>query len=174
MQKKILLIILILGLSGCAIKHDYKWREYFIAPDRLTSQIKNKNAQPLKIIKNKSSNSKKLLGNVGAHQYFSNDQEFTNGIADQLTTELRKKRIKIMDTAEKSLAIRVDSAHFERGMWKIATNLDFTITLGGKKIKSLTVRNSSPGAVDRAYDGAIALAVIEIINDPEIAAYINK
>jgi len=48
------------------------------------------------------------------------------------------------------------------------------VKFGNGKTKSYTVRNSSPDTVYRTYNGAVALAVIEIINDPEVLTYINE
>ncbi len=177
MFKKIFFLLVVLVLSSCApkvIRHDYSWVEYKIAPDRVTAQIDGENCPPLKIIKGISETTEKRMGNVGLHEYYGNNQLLTNAIADQLKWELTKRGLKISDTAEKSIELNVIHTAFERGMWKIASNLDFTVTMGGSKTKNISVRNSSPATVDLAYNGAVALAVIEILNDPEIASYINE
>jgi len=59
-------------------------------------------------------------------------------------------------------------------MWRIAASLDFSVKFGDGKTKLYTVRNSSPSTVDQTYNGAVALAVLEIINDPEVLTYINE
>ena len=167
-------MILFLFLTGCTIKHDYVWNEYSIKPERISSQNVFTEGKKLKIIKGKASDSNILIGNVGVHHYYGSEQLITNGIVDQLIMELQNRRLQIKNEAIKSLEITVDRSHFERGAWKIAATIEFTVKFGNGTSKSYSVRNSSPSTVDRTYNGAIALAVIEIINDPEIANYINN
>jgi uncharacterized lipoprotein len=145
-----------------------------ITPKRISSQNSFTEGQEIGIIKGKSNDSKIFLGNVGAHQYYGSEQSLTDGIVDQLAKEMRNKRLEIKNTAEKSLEITVNRSNFERGVWKIAATIEFTVKFGNGKTKSYTVRNSSPATVDRTYNGAVALAVIEIINDPEVLTYINE
>ena len=171
---KPVILILCFILTGCAIKHDYVWHEYPIAPERIASQSGFTVGQEISIIKGKSNDSIIFLGNVGAHQYYGSEQSLTDGIVDQLAMELRKQQLEIKDAADKSLEITVNRSKFERGMWRIAATLDFTVKFGNEKIKSYTVRNSSPSTVDQTYNGAVALAVLEIINDPEVLTYINE
>ena len=177
MYKKIFLVLSVLVLAACApkvIRHDYSWVEYKIAEDRVNTSIAGENCPPLKLIKGTSATTEKKMGNVGLNEYYGNNQQLTNGLADQLKWELTKRGVKITDTAAKSIELNVVHTAFESGMWKIAANLDFTVTMGGTKTKNMSVRNSSPATVDLAYNGVVALAVIEMLNDPEIAAYINK
>ena len=171
---KPLLLILILMLTGCGIKHDYVWTEYPITPDRISSQVSFTEGKEIGIIRGKSDDSKIFLGKVSAHQYYGSEQSLTDGIVDQLVKEMRNKRLEIKDTAEKSIEITVNRSNFEQGTWKIAASIVFTVKFGNGKIKPYTVRNSSPTTVDRTYNGAVALAVIKIINDPEVLTYINE
>ncbi len=49
----------------------------------------------------------------------------------------------------------------------------FEIKLGDGTSKTYEVRNSTPGTVDGLYNGAAALAVVEILKDADVLAYIN-
>ena len=171
---KPVILILFVILTGCTIKHDYVWNEYPIAPERISSQSGFTVGQEISIIKGKSNDSKIILGNVGAHQYYGSEQSLTDGIVDQLAKELQNQRLEIKNPADKSLEITVNRSKFERGMWRIAASLDFSVKFGDGKTKLYTVRNSSPSTVDQTYNGAVALAVLEIINDPEVLTYINE
>ncbi len=171
---KPIILILILVITGCARKHDYVWNEYPITPGRISSQISFTEGQKIRILKGKSNDLKIFLGNVGPHQYYGSEQSLTDGIVDQLVKEMRNKGLLTNNTAEKSLEITVNRSNFRRGMWKLAATLEFTVKFGNGKTKSYTVRNSSPDTVYRTYNGAVALAVIEIINDPEVLTYINE
>lgn len=160
-------------INGCSIKHDYAWQPYLITPERISPEASFIEGQEIRIIKGKSNNSKIFLGSVGPHEYYGSEQSLTDGIVDQLSREMRKKGLAIKSTGEKSLEITVNRSEFERGMWKIASTIEYTVKFGNGKAKSYTTRNSSPMTVDQTYNGAVALAVIEIINDPEVLNYIK-
>lgn len=174
---KPVILISLLILAGCTIKHNYVWDEFSIAPERISSLDSFTEGQELRIIKGKSDDSRILLGfyrQLDMHQFYGSLQSLTDGIATQLAREMRKKQLDIRNTAEKSLEITVDRVHFEPGTFAIAANIDFTVKFGNGKTKSYTVRNSSVKTLDQIYNGAVALAVIEIINDPEVRAYVNE
>lgn len=172
------ILVLLLVLSGCAIKHDYTWNEYQITSDRMPSQNSITEGREIRIIKGQSDNSKEFLASVGAHHYYGSEQTLTDGIADQLAKELQSKNLVINNISEKSLEITVNRSNFELGWWKMAVTLEFTVKFRNGKSKSYTVRNSSPrttaGTVQRTYNGAVALAVIKIANDQEVLTYINE
>jgi len=171
--KPVILILLLIIITGCAIKHDYVWKEYPIKPERISSQTSFTEGQGIRIIKGKSNDATICLGIVGVHAFYGNEQSLTDSIVDQLAKEMRKKGLEIKNTAEKSLEITVNHSIFEPGTWKRAAIIDYTVKFGNGKAKFYTVRNSSPGPVYRIYNGAVALAVIEIINDQEVLNYIR-
>jgi hypothetical protein len=169
------LFLCIVVLSGCgAIKHDYVWNKYEIAPAKWTPQDEFTEGQEIKVIEGNADTSNKLLGNVGRHQYFGNSQILSKGIVEHLAIELQRKNMGIKDTAKKSMEIIVNSSNFEPGTWKIAATLDYMVKFGNGTQKSFTVRNSTPATVDRLYDGLIANAVIQIIKDPEVKQYLKN
>lgn len=179
-MKKILLWTItwtfIFLFSGCSIKHAYMWKEYPIDSKRVNTSIGyngNGNSR-LEVTTGRSDTRTVFLGNVGAHQYYGSEQSLAEAIASQLSKELEKRGVAIDNGAGKKLEVTVDRSRFEQGMWAISANIDCTIAFGEGRQKTYSVRNSSPGTVDRAYNGAIALAVIEILNDREVADYINR
>ena len=110
---------------------------------------------------------------VGRHQYYATLQTLTNAVADHLSDQLESLNVQVGDESQKSIEIMVTGHSFEQGMWKIAATLDFEIKLGDGTSKTYEVRNSTPGTVDGLYNGAAALAVIEILKDADVLAYIN-
>ncbi len=168
-----MIFMLFLVLCGCTVKHDYVWNEYSIRSERLVSKNSFTEGQEIRIIKGKSDDSNKLFAKIAHHHYYGSDQFLTDGIADQLAKEMAKMRLTIKNQAEKSLEITVNSSNFKQGGFSSAVTLGLMIKFGNGKAKSYTVRNSSPGPLYRIYNGAVALAVIEIINDPEVLTYIN-
>lgn len=167
-----IVLLFIITLTGCSIRHDYAWNEYQIAAAKWTAEDNFVKGQEVTLIEGKAETTEKLLGSVGAHKYYGNSQSLTHGIVEHLALELRKKQAVIQDSAEKTLKITVDSFTFERGMWMIAATINYTVSFGNGNSKLFTVRNSSPTTVDRTYNGVIANAVIQIIKDPEVRQYL--
>ena len=175
-MKKMVLVLLVamcLCLAGCGeIRHDYSWKEYSIDPERITSDVSLVGSN-IKVIKGSTDTAERNLGNVSIHNYYSNLQHLNDSIVEQLKIELRKKGA-VINGSGKTIKITLNSAEFVRGMWKIAADFKFTVELGNGKKKELTIRNSSPTTVDRTYDGAVAISVINIMNDQEIMDYLKK
>jgi len=172
--RKLVMLALFLSLTGCVSQVDYMWKEYPIKPDQISSQVSFAEGRELSVIKGKSDKSRRLLGSVPQIHYYGNEQSLTDAIVNQLSTELQQRRVDIKTTARKSLEITVTRAHFKRGFVMKAATLEFTVKRGNGMTKSYSVRNSSPASVYRAYNGAVALAVIQMINEPEVLAYIKE
>ncbi len=166
------IIIAFFMLNGCAIRHDYTWKEYSVGGRCISLKIDTN--QEVRIIKGKSSKAELVLGSVGLHQYYGNEQMLTDGIVTQLTKEMQKRQVNVTSTGKKTLEITVNSTTFKEGMWRGSVLLNYTVKLGNGKTKSCSTRNSSPATVPRILNGAVCLAVLEIINDPEVQAYINN
>jgi hypothetical protein len=164
---------LLLGLAtGCTFKHEYVWNEYPIQPDGMPANASFKTNQDLNVIRGESSKENIFLGDVGPHKYYGSEQTLTDGVAEQLSHELMKCGFGIKDGAKKSLEIAVTNTRFDRGLWVIAATIQFTLKLGNGKTKPYMVKSSSPTSVNDLYDGVVAQAVIAIINDPEVLAYV--
>lgn len=171
----VLSLVLLLGfVAGCTFKHEYVWKEYPIQPAKISAKGSFPGNQELSVIQGESSKEIIFLGDVGPHKYYASEQTLTDGIVEQLSQELIKCGFRIKDGAEKSLEIAVTSSRFDRGLWVISTTLQFTLRLGNGKVKYYIVKNNSPFSVNDTYNGAVAQAVIAIINDPEVLTYIFK
>ena len=65
-------------------------------------------------------------------------------------------------------------ASSEERLWTIRAALGFEVKAGnGYRLKQ-TIRHGTPTWVPRALNGAVALAVIAILNDPEIVEYLTE
>jgi hypothetical protein len=174
---KSIIMMLFVVLSGC-ISHEYVWNEYPLVSGRISPQLRFTEGRELNIIKGKSDNSRILLGKAGLHRYYGTRQSLTDGIAVQLAEEMRNKRLKIVNSAKKSLEIVVGESRFEPGFSMQGASIEVTVKFGDGKTKLFTVKNKSPqtgiDTVNRIYDGVVALSVIEIIHDPEVVSYINE
>ena len=166
-----LLALSFLVIGGCS--HDYQWNEYKITPDRV-AQGSFISGQKVAIIKGKSDEAKVKLASMGFHGFYASEAILRDGIVEQLGVELKKKGLVVGNPAGKSLEIAVTGHSFEQGAWRLAANLTYTVKFGDGKTKTYEVRNSSPTDVYHTYDGAIALAVIKVINDPDVQEYLKK
>jgi hypothetical protein len=167
-------LVLFLVLVSCAEERDYVWYEYPILSQWIPPQVSFTEGQDIKIIEGKSNDSKVFLGGVGRYRYYGSLQSLTHGITVQLAGEMGKKGLKVKNTAGKSLEVTVDRTNFKAGFVKTASTIEYTVKSGNGKTKPYTVTNSSGGMVDQAYNGAVALAVIKIMSDPEVLNYINE
>ncbi len=170
-----IMAVLCVNLAACAttIKHEYTWSEYEIAAGRVTAAADMGAGHEVRILKGQSNASTKMLGSIGPHNYYGTEENPTDGMAYQLSKELQKLKFVVAESAGKTLELAVIRSGNAQGMWKTAALLDFTVKFGDGKVKTYSVRNSSPGTVPRAFDGAVALAVIEVLNDPEVLAYLK-
>jgi len=173
---RILILFLFLFSAVCAgaTTHEYVWSEYPIDPDRVSSYIIFHEGQELWISAGKSGSARILLAAIGANEYFGTRQMLADAIVAQLTREMENKRIRMVKTAGKSFEITVNRTDYEMGLVKFTATIEFTVRFGNGTMKSYVVSNSTPGTVARAYNGAVALAVIRIMNDADVFGYINK
>jgi hypothetical protein len=173
---QLLIMILIPMFFGCAIKHEYVWREMPIKNEVMPPEVILKEGKVIDIIKGKSDDEKIMIGSVPPHQYFATEQLLTDAIADQLSIELRKRDVEIKPACEKIIEIAVDSFQFERNLFigRICTTLDIKVKLGKDKNKLLKVYSCTPSTVNRLYDGVVQVAVMDILKDLDVLAYINS
>ncbi len=171
-QYSLILLALCLAVVGC--KHRYVASEYPITPDRISATKIEGGKDGVRIVAGKASDTKIDLGNVGVHHYYGTHQQLTDAIVKQLASELRSRGVENVSSANKKVEVAVTDSNFESGMWRIAANLKFTVKLGDAKPMELGVRNGSPGTVARSYNGAVALAVIEILNNQDVLNYLQN
>ena len=174
-QRYLLLIVILIPMFfGCTIKHEYEWYEMEISSEEMPPEVVVKEGKIINIIKGKSNNEEKDFGSVGPHHYFATTQVLTDAVADQLAIELRKKRVKIENGNEKYIEITVTNFQFEQNFMTICTTLDINLIWGNDKNKSIKVNSCTPGTVPRLYDGVVQVAVLQILKEPEVLAYINS
>ena len=171
----IFITLCIIALAGCGISESYyTWNEYGITNDKWTPRDYFKDGQKIRLIEGEADNSETLFLSIGRARFYGNMQILTHGLVEHLALELRKKNMEVSDTAEKTMEIIVDSSNYEKETFKFVVILNYTVKFGNDKQKSFTIRNSSYGNIYRTYNGAVALAVIQIIKDPEVKQYLNE
>lgn len=160
-------------VSGCGtIPHEYAPTIYALEDHRITT-VDSKDIDSVEIINAQDDQTRFLLGEIRGHQYWGNLNLLTQTMVQTCETELLQRGIRTQDGAGKSLSFSVDAAVLDRGMWVVRGLWDVTVTTGSGLTKQYHVENATPNTVTRAHNGAAALAVIEVLQDPEIIAYLE-
>ncbi len=164
----------VLGLlaCGCTIKHDYQWREYKIAPDRVSAPSTLGRGSAVSIINAQPNAESKMLGYIGGHQYYGSLNQLTDAVVTQLSQELGSRNVKVSDNAPKTLKVAVLNTKYTLGSWMLRVEMDLRVEAEDGYARTINVSNRSPGTVDGGFNGAVALGVIEILNDPKVIAYL--
>lgn len=168
-----LLAAFMVVVSGCSINHDYQWSEYKIAPERIASADTLDSKSTVSIINSQTDNSKRLLGRMGAYKYHGSLKQLTAAVKQQLSQELTLREVNVTADAAKKLDIKVTSAYLVTGMWKLRADINVSLKTASGYSRTIKIENGTPTSVYQAYNGAVALAVIDILNDPAILKYLK-
>lgn len=130
-------------------------------------------SQPIELINNQSGSEEIIFTRIGAHKYTGRLDEWTDIAIRQLKGGMLNKGVPVQKDSSKRLKVTVTRVAAQQGFWMIRGIVDVRIETGDGYNKVYTGSNPSPGGLYRAWDGAIALAVMEILKDPEIGDYIR-
>jgi hypothetical protein len=83
-------------------------------------------------------------------------------------------QIAVADTAKKSLRVNVTTVSTEAAIWVIRASLDFEVEAGNGYRLKRSIKHGSPTWIGRTLNGAVALAVIAILNDQKIVEYLTS
>lgn len=168
------LVTLMAVVSGCSINHNYKWKEYEIDQERISAPNRLNAKAAVSIINAQPNDAKRILGSITVHRYHGSLQQLTDGIVTQFAQQLERRGVKIGKQAAKKIEIKVVDANLVRGAWRIRADMNVSVKTADGYSRIIKIENGTPATVDRAYNGALALAVIEILNDSKIIEYLNK
>jgi hypothetical protein len=160
--------------AGCTRTHTYQWTEYRIQPARIATSNEFTKEGAVSIINAQSNDAPMILGTIGSHKFYGSLNQLTGAIITQLTSELTKRKITVRSDAPKSIQIKVVSTDFEQGTWQVRAKMTVHLQAGNNYVKDILVNNSTPTTVAQAFDGAVAIAVIEILNNTAILAYLQE
>jgi hypothetical protein len=170
----VLVIIFLVFMAGCSTRLAYEWTEYRIQSSRITTSDWFVKENSVSIINTQTDDTPVVLASMGGQILDGSLKQLTDSIVAQLTRELKKRKITVSRDASKSLEIKVVGTGFEQGMWKVRANLNVHLQAGNNYAKDFLASNSTPTTLNQAFDGAIALAVIDILNNPDILAYLQE
>jgi len=154
-----------------ACSHDYKWVEYGIAPDRIRS-ANRLNSGRIDVINAQNDKEPRIIASIGVHKWYGTLHQLSEAIVTQLTDELEAHKVQVARDSQKSIKIRVEKFEFIQAFWGVRANMNTNVAAGDDYKREINVTNFTPVSVDNAYNGAVALTVIEILNDPQIIEYI--
>jgi hypothetical protein len=100
-------------------------------------------------------------------------QQYTKTAIAILDREMTKKGISNTPQAAKSVALRVRDVHSGLG-WHIRASLVLEAQYGDGTKSTIVTENTSPATAQRAVDGAIMLAVTQLLRDEQFLAYVNR
>lgn len=125
------------------------------------------------LINNQSSSEEIILIRLGPHKIKGRLDEVTDVAIRQLKKEMLTKGVSVQNDSSKHLKVSVTRVDAQMGAWLARGIVDVQIETGDGYKKVYTGNNRSPQGLYIIWDGAVALAVIDILNDPEIRDYIS-
>ena len=158
-------------LSGCT--HQYKWKEYEIS-DRIPAASTLNIRMPVAVVNGATDKTIKQIGNMGVHSYEGSEYQLSQAVVDQLSEELTEHNVVVVANSSKRLTIRADHPRIVQGMWTLRADFEVFVTTGDGITYQFDVSNSTPTNVPRAFNGVIAKAVVDILNNPKILEYLRR
>ena len=172
-MKPLLYLCLLLAplVSGCA--HDYVWKKYKIKPERVSLGTLPAGTA-VTLVNGQTKSEAYELGSVGAHHYHGSLSQLTDAIISQLSEELKNRGVAVREGAAKTLEVTVVDAKCTTGGSMLCVEMHVRTKTGPGYVMEAPISNRTPMTVPRAYNGAVALAVIGILNDSAMADYLKN
>ena len=173
MRKLIVTAIAVLILGGCATnKHRYVPKVLTTDPSKFTALNGVSVRRPVALINAQDSGADVLLGSKGVNAYYSSLKDLTETVVINTTRELAKRQVSTNPSASTALRLSVTDVSAETTVLNVEAKMEVVVVTGSGVTKRIKVTNKTPGSIPRAYNGAVSLAVIEILSDPQILTYL--
>ena len=177
MKKKMLIVLWVWVLAGCStapILHDYTWSLYEINPALITADESLLIGNTVSVSYSGDTDESIMIGQLNRHQYFGSSAQLAEAVSIQLSDELRRLNVNVADSSNKSLVVSVSFPSTELNMFVIRATMRLRVETGSGYVLEKAMSTGSPATVPRAFNGLISLAVVAILNDPQIAAYVGS
>jgi len=164
-----LLIPLTLAFTGCGTTpytpQEYTLRDGLIKPVSLAGPLSINNAQ--------SSSVEAIVYSYMGTKLGSNYKDITQLMVDQAKKEAGKNFKQVSADKQKTIDIKVTylKSTYIAFYWK--SELKYTATLGGSIVVDKTVHHGS-GILMQDLNGCIAEAAMDLLNDPQVTAYLRE
>jgi hypothetical protein len=113
---------------------------------------------------------------LSAHSYYANLNKWTDVAIEIAAGEMKKRGMKIENSAQKTITMSVQAPHTERGFTEIKTQIPMEVkTSDGYSATYIGKNNSVMAAIIyRQVDGALMRVVHEMMLDPRIVSFLTK
>ena len=169
MLKVVLALAISAALAGCGtmkyVPAEYPLRDGLVPQLAVNGNVQIANSQP--------STAEAIVYSFGGTQLASNYKDITQLMVEQTKKELAKNGKLSPNGKTKSIDLKVTylQSNYIAFYWK--SEIKFTATLGAAGTIEKTVNHGS-GSVVQDLNGCIAEAVMNLLNDPKVAAYLAE
>ncbi|MDH3350320.1 MAG: hypothetical protein OEM60_01785 [Gammaproteobacteria bacterium] len=161
-------------LSGCStVVHNYAWAAYPVDPVLVRTDAAALHGKKVAVSYRDNDSASVMIGQINNHQYFGSNEQLAEAVSIQLSDELRRLGMSISAGGSKTLNLRVSHPTTEQGAWVVRAHMRIMVETGDGYVFEKAISNATPGTIPRAFNGAVNLAVVDILNDARIAAYLG-
>lgn len=170
------LLGLLLSTSGCLSiqRVNFAWAEYPIGAGK-------RQALPLKtpigrvtLSSGEADPDWREIGRDGKYRYFFTDQRLSDAIVTQLGHELDKFGARRVEGSRKSLTVRVVGTRSQSSAFRSMARLDFEVQIGDGVVREFSAVRELAGPPSTAFNRVIMEAVLVILRDSQIAAFLSQ
>jgi hypothetical protein len=163
--------------TGCStepILHDYTWSLYEINPALITADESFLSGNTVSVSYSGDMGESMMIGSLQRHQYNGSSAQLAEAVSIQLSDELKRLKVNVVDSSDKSLVVSVSQPATVQGAFVVRASMRIRVETGNGYVLEKAMSTGSPGTVPLAFNGLISLAVVAILNDPQIVAYIGS
>jgi hypothetical protein len=163
---RLFVILAVLALAGCGTTQ-FKPTEY---PLR-AGLVKAMHVKGEPVVTNAQAQPSPVIVYSYAGTKLGSDLQAITAVMVKQTREELSKNATLEPGPQKTIALKVNSlvSHYKAFYWH--SQLQFNATLGNGVVVAMDVPHSS-GAVQQDLNGCIAEAVMKLLNDPRVRAYL--
>jgi hypothetical protein len=115
-----------------------------------------------------------LVATKGSDKFFADYHKWTEFIVGQLQTELEKRNVKVKPESNNVFEITVPSLRFFWGSWAVRCIVNVQVARGDGTWGKTYEGNNAGYTIERAIDGAVHKAIVEILRDESFRSAISK
>ena len=173
MRNLIVVVIAAMLLGACASnKQRYAPKVLTTDPSDLSALNKVSINRQVALINAQQSSDELLIGSSGATSFYSSLRDMTEAVVVNAQRELARRQVGTNPAAPTALNISVTEVSSDTGLLNVEAQMSLEVVTGAALTKRIKVTNKTPGSVTRAYNGAVSLAVVEILSDPQLLGYL--
>jgi hypothetical protein len=158
---------------GCTTTRSWVWRERPIPADALPGLSGWMPRAPIAVVNDQPDAAPRTLGVHGRYLLEGSPRELTQAIVTQLSGELERRGASVDLGASRYLALAVRRNRMIVGARTRRAILEVRLVTGGAYEHTYVVDHRTTYDMAYGYNQAIALAVIQILGDPQVIEYLG-